>query len=444
MASKDTFESGSENDESTKFVKDELAQVTKWNAKGVEVDSNMLKGRKEQRGFTINMGKANDEVVVAERRKEKRAQTLPTDISRRADFVISEEGERVLQQQADILGARFRRGSVSCYHPVVPEAVMTKTWEDTAHLFTCGKMTQGQTHGDEREVEMCAGDRFPVSVPPVITCVKGSKGIRDTAPNQDNFSVLYLKSGMAVACCMDGHGPFGHLVATHTVKTVPYYLINSMHFPDDMRAAFHEAFLLSQKDIVAKALEEGWDVQASGSTAACAAWKGDKVWTAHAGDSRIIIGTEETRQVVFETTDHKPDTPAEKKRIEDSGGEVRSQTYADGWTVHRIFVRGHDFPGLAMARTLGDASVKEHGVTADPEVSEVTVDLSQSPFMILASDGVWEFLESDFVAKAVAKKMATDGAQKTVVKLQRESKKRWRQEEGDYCDDICAILIQLK
>ena len=68
--------------------------------------------------------------------------------------------------------------------------------------------------------------------------------------------------------------------------------------------------------------------------------------------------------------------------------EVRSQTYADGWTVHRIFVRGHDFPGLAMARTLGDASVKEHGVTADPEVSEVTVDLSQSPFMILASDGV--------------------------------------------------------
>ena len=77
---------------------------------------------------------------------------------------------------------------------------------------------------------------------------------------------------------------------------------------------------------MAKALEEGWDVQASGSTAACAAWKGDKVWTAHAGDSRIIIGTEETRQVVFETTDHKPDTPAEKKRIEDSGGEVRRQS----------------------------------------------------------------------------------------------------------------------
>ena len=76
--------------------------------------------------------------------------------------VWARRGERVLQQQADILGARFRRGSVSCYHPVVPEAVMTKTWEDTAHLFTCGKMTQGQTHGDEREVEMCAGDRFPV------------------------------------------------------------------------------------------------------------------------------------------------------------------------------------------------------------------------------------------------------------------------------------------
>merc|ERR1719403_124003 len=127
-----------------------------------------------------------------------------------------------------------------------------------------------------------------------------------------------------------------------------------------------------------------------------------------------------------------------------SGGEVRSQTYPDGWVNHRIFIKGQDYPGLCMARTLGDQSVKEHGVIATPEVAEATVDLNTKPFFILASDGVWEFLTSEFVIKAVAKKIPSDGVVKTVDKLQREARKRWKQEEGDYCDDITSILVQLR
>ncbi|CAE7614445.1 cysI, partial [Symbiodinium pilosum] len=54
-------------------------------------------------------------------------------------------------------------------------------------------------------------------------------------------------------------------------------------------------------------------------------------------------------------------------------------------------------------------------------------------FFIIASDGVWEFLDSQFVVKAVAKKIQSDGPAKTLEKLQREAKKRWKAEEGDYC-----------
>merc|ERR1719444_411294 len=97
-----------------------------------------------------------------------------------------------------------------------------------------------------------------------------------------------------------------------------------------------------------------------------------------------------------------------------------------------------------MARTLGDQSVKDHGVTATPEVMSCEVNLSKKPFFIIASDGVWEFLDSQFVIKAVAKKIQTDGPAKTLEKLQREAKKRWKQEEGDYCDDITSILVQLQ
>jgi len=217
----------------------------------------------------------------------------------------------------------------------------------------------------------------------------------------------------------------------------------SASFPDNIELALIEAFEKSQKELVAHALENSWDVQASGSTAVACMWKDNVVWTANAGDSRCVIGSENTRAVLFETEDHKPNTPAEKERIECSGGEVRTQTYPDGWVNHRIFVKGEDFPGLCMARTLGDESVKAHGVIATPECKKTTVDMTATPFILLASDGVWEFLDSEFVIKAVAKKIKTDGPERTVQKLQREAKKRWRQEEGDYCDDITSILIQL-
>lgn len=62
----------------------------------------------------------------------------------------------------------------------------------------------------------------------------------------------------------------------------------------------------------------------------------------------------------------------------------------------------------------------------------------------MGSDGVWEFLKSDWVSKALAKKIATDGAPKSVYKLVKESRKRWRDEEGDYCDDITAMLMMLE
>merc|ERR1712137_922873 len=176
-------------------------------------------------------------------------------------------------------------------------------------------------------------------------------------------------------------------VSTRTVKTMPHFLIQSEFYPHDMKAALTQAYLWTQKDLVAHAVSEGWDVQASGSTAVTAVWKGDTVWTAHLGDSRCVIGYEKTKALHHETRDHKPSSPEEKARIDSSGAEVRSRTYPDG---------------------------------------------------------VWEFLESEFVVKAVSKKIASDGARMTIQKLHRESRKRWKNEEGDYCDDITSVFVQLR
>eukprot|EP00928_Gymnodinium_smaydae_P034349 TRINITY_DN24360_c2_g1_i1.p1 TRINITY_DN24360_c2_g1~~TRINITY_DN24360_c2_g1_i1.p1 ORF type:complete len:499 (-),score=110.97 TRINITY_DN24360_c2_g1_i1:81-1493(-) len=450
-------------------VKDQkyLERLAMFEAAGVDVEAKTgADGRRANRGFTISVGgkvKVDDDMQPS-LRSDKRAQTMPSMGIRRGDHVMSEEANKKLVEAQKHLNARRRRGSNAVSAAVIEEKELLDTWagsEVISHVY--GKMSEGQSHGDEREVVLCkkglpngfelhpGGPDHSKDLPggldnckPIISCLKGSKGFRDTTPNQDNFSVTYFANGWALACAFDGHGPFGHLVSTRTVQTVPYFLVKSGHFPADMGQALIESFELSHKDVVAKSLEDGWDVQASGSTACAVCWKGTQIFTANCGDSRCVIGQEKDKKLFFETMDHKPNSDTEKERIEASGGEVRTQTYPDGWVNHRIFVKGEDYPGLCMARTLGDESVKNYGVIATPEIKECEVEMGKEPFLIIASDGVWEFMDSQFVCKAVAKKIATDGAENTVKKLQREAKKRWKHEEGDYCDDITSILIRFR
>lgn len=448
------FQSDKEDDpedaKAAKLVREELAKLgDKLDAAGVDVDKRMLEGRKANRGFTVSgaMPGSQLQADLAPLRSDKRAQTLPAAMTRRGDLEYNQATVVKLQEAQKTLQARYRRGSVNVAFSVVPQENLDEAFKTLVKYHTHGLMTEGQSHSDERErVEF---GTCPINPPPVISCQKGSKGFGDRTPNQDNFSITCFNNGWTLACAFDGHGPFGHIVSSRTVQTVPWFMLQECGFTgevaeEDIEKSLIHSFEKSQKDVVAHSLENGWDVQASGSTAVAALWRGNKIYTANCGDSRCVLGTEAEKKVTFETEDHKPNTPAEKTRIEKNGGEVREQRYPDGWVNYRIFIKGEDYPGLCMARTLGDQSVKDYGVIATPEVASTTVDMTKMPFLIAASDGVWEFLDSPFVIKAVAKKIQTDGLQNTLVKLQREAKKRWRQEEGEYCDDITSILVQLR
>jgi hypothetical protein len=53
-----------------------------------------------------------------------------------------------------------------------------------------------------------------------------------------------------------------------------------------------------------------------------------------------------------------------------------------------------DIPGLAMSRSFGDQAAAEVGVNAIPEITEMNL-IEADKFLILASDGVWEFISND-------------------------------------------------
>jgi serine/threonine protein phosphatase PrpC len=63
-------------------------------------------------------------------------------------------------------------------------------------------------------------------------------------------------------------------------------------------------------------------------------------------------------------------------------------------------------------------------------------------YAVVASDGIWEFLEGEDVVRLSAKKLRLKGPRETVKFLVDAARKRWNHFEDDYCDDITCCLVQ--
>jgi serine/threonine protein phosphatase PrpC len=66
----------------------------------------------------------------------------------------------------------------------------------------------------------------------------------------------------------------------------------------------------------------------------------------------------------------------------------------------RVWLKEQDLPGLAMSRSLGDQVAHSVGVSSVPEITEYILEL-EDKFVVIATDGVWEFLSNQEVAEIV-------------------------------------------
>ena len=197
------------------------------------------------------------------------------------------------------------------------------------------------------------------------------------------------------------------------------------------------------------------DCSLSGSTAVMCASIGNKLYFANTGDSRAMLFRRDpldasaTKLVpVPVTRDHKPDLPSETKRILLAGGNIAPITYEDGTDgPQRVWTREGDVPGLAMSRSVGDVVGKSAGVTSQPELHEVTLQADDC-FVLLGSDGLWEFLATDIIADALAKCMLSpmdghpdDNVRATLAleTLRDLAVVAWQANEG-VTDDISIVL----
>lgn len=366
-----------------------------------------------------------------------RSKSMPLPVPRRADIFLDEGTmSKIKQLQEDMMHNHSDESVGGHLHCAVNEVKLMKFLRSHCEYFTFGDQ---RLEGIPGEIRSMNGS-LPNNI--FVSCIKGLKSYADTTANQDNYSYCKLKD-FEFFSVQDGHGTCGHIVSYRTVRTLPYYVIKSPNFPTDIEKAIRDGYEACQKDLVEDSIAGGFDLQISGCACTLAIRRGNNLWVSHTGDSRIVLGQLDAPTVVFETNDHKPTNPGEKLRLEQNGSEIHTFRFDNGHVeISRVFVKGKDYPGLCMSRSLGDQSVKECGVTAIPEIKSMKVE-SGKQFLVLASDGVWEFIPSKLVVSSLSKRIASEGGAKCVDRIITEAKKRWKQNEGTYCDDITAMLVLL-
>jgi len=309
---------------------------------------------------------------------------------------------------------------------------------------------------------------YPIASSAVGTCsVQGMKALNHGAKekNQDRGTVVYPFAGnpeQAFFAVYDGHGEAGEMVSEFTMNFLPDTLEKHAGLEGNEAAALETAFINADQQLLAMKEKSTH----RGTTALAALMRGNQLWVANAGDCRCVLASKHTSGKVRHeegnairikvkdlSTDQKPDSPGERERIQQSGGYVLDPP-APGFTSRILPVNkmvgqiltmdGKKYSGLSLSRSIGDFAVKESGVIATPEIKAFELS-SDDLFMIMASDGVWEFMSSQEAADTVWEVLQSGGdATKATDVLVETARLRWHKEsEGIYSDDITAIVVSL-
>ena len=108
----------------------------------------------------------------------------------------------------------------------------------------------------------------------------------------------------------------------------------------------------------------------------------------------------------------------------------------------RVWLMDQDAPGLAMSRSLGDYLAHSVGVATEAEVMRFELS-PDDKFIIIASDGVWEFLSNEDVAKIVWPFFLKNSPEQAGNAIVRAAAQKWR-ENDSVIDDITCVTIFLE
>ncbi|KAG7355938.1 protein phosphatase 2C [Nitzschia inconspicua] len=296
------------------------------------------------------------------------------------------------------------------------------------------KMYKGKKQDKATETARCA-----------VTEYSGvsKKGHAPYNPRKKNQDALIMaddpSTNSLILGVLDGHGEHGDYVSAWFRDQLVAEMFSHPDWNGNLQAAVADSIAKVERDLLRNFRI---DTEFSGTTLSMAIIRGNHLTGVNIGDSRVILGREENGRIVPVdiTFDHKPDSPKEKERILACGGRVFAVEYDDGIDgPPRVWLGHMDVPGLAMSRSLGDVVAHSAGVTSEPEFTEFQLDSKTDKFLVVATDGLWEFINNQETVETVEGQV---GPAQAVDCLVTEAGTRWMQEE-QVIDDTTVIVANL-
>jgi serine/threonine protein phosphatase PrpC len=309
---------------------------------------------------------------------------------------------------------------------------------------------------------------------------------RKRTPNQDRVLVLSRqednipeeKSDWWMGL-FDGHGYHGHLVSQY-VSLEFARRMNKLWRVENTSSSLkgsssNEMSISTVKEMLkATFLDINHSIPSfmtqSGSTGISVLKRGKSLYVSNLGDSVAFVASynkaddyRSKPKIIYSTKPHKPDTPTERERIEESGGRVQDPPF-EGLSARLIIPVNVGFEtievGLAMSRSLGDHDGLKVGLIAEPDTDVLDLselDKDEEYIVVAVTDGLVDFdkLSEEEVAVAMAEALSTKEGQSNAVvsskgteaarKLILKSSEMWDSAPGGiYRDDISLVAHKLR
>ena len=275
---------------------------------------------------------------------------------------------------------------------------------------------------------------------------------QDTALTEININNI---EGFNAFGVLDGHGDEGHNVSNFAKNYIineikNYFLKLQINSLSDIYNELkkNDYFLIKNiyQNTDKELTKQNFNSNFSGTTCVIVFQIGYNLITANVGDSRAILISSDNSQlknakIIELSIDQKPDLPLEKQRIIKMGGIVDQMLDQNGKRdgPYRVWAGKENYPGLSMSRSIGDLKGKNCGLISTPEIIEYKLN-DKSKYMVICSDGVWEFLENEDVMDIGNVFYINNEIDKFLYEIIKVSKFWWEKEDF-IRDDITAVIV---
>ena len=294
----------------------------------------------------------------------------------------------------------------------------------------------------EKEINIIINKQIIKKNIKICSCTKaGLSGPGIIKPNQDSFFIkenfIQNSDSFFIGVC-DGHGQDGQIISNIVSNKLPNYITSLSN--EEIISNFKKinSEIYSDSDI---------NSNMSGTTVVSLIITPDKLISINLGDSRLSLFKydEKNKKYFYKnlSREHKPFELDESERILSQGGRLQKcydEKINKYYGPQRVWLKNEAQPGLAMTRSLGDKMAHNIGVIDEPEIKKFFFEGNEK-FIIIASDGLWEFISGEECINLVKKFYEEKkDVKEATLELTKEAFNKWKRKEI-VIDDITVIVI---